>query len=95
MKNVFEFRDQLVREYSQYSRSFSQIAASDIAVLVDSEYKQGRYWPEPLIQINPNFRRSTTVQELAARGDLHAACADIFRAQKTEGTPVESCEAVP
>jgi Lhr-like helicase len=89
MKNVFEFRDQLVSEYSQYSRSFSKIAATDIAELVEREYKQGRYWPEPLIQINPNYRRTSTVQELAAKGDLHPACGDIFKAKKTEGTPVD------
>lgn len=89
MDNVFDFRDQLISEYSTFSRSFSRIAARDISNKVDAQYNEGRYWPEPLIQINPNYRRSNTVQELAAKGDLHSACAELFRAKKAEGTPVD------
>lgn len=87
MENVFEFRDQLVGEYSSFSRSFSRISAPDIASKVDQEYDDGRYWPEPLIQINPNYKRTTTAQELALSGVLHPLCADIFRVGKTEGQP--------
>ncbi len=78
MDNVFRFRDQLISEYSTFSRSFSKIFARDILEKVENEYSEGRYWPEPLIQINPNYRRSATVQQLAAKGDLHVACADFF-----------------
>jgi Lhr-like helicase len=89
MDNVFHFRDQLISEYSTFSRSFSKIAAADISAKVEQEYAEGRYWPEPLIQINPNYRRSATVQQLAAKGDLHSACAELFKAKKPEGTPVD------
>eukprot|EP01032_Pedospumella_encystans_P023715 gene23715-26836_t len=89
MENVFNFRDQLVSEYSTFSRSFSKIHAPDILDKVEREYSEGRYWPEPLIQINPNYRRSATVQQLAAKGDLHTACAELFKAKKPEGTPVD------
>ena len=89
MENVFDFRDQLVSEYSTFSRSFSKIAASDISAKVEHEYSEGRYWPEPLIQINPNYRRSHTVQQLAAKGVLHSACGELFKAKKPEGTPVD------
>jgi ATP-dependent helicase YprA (DUF1998 family) len=89
MDNVFNFRDQLISEYSTFSRSFSKISAVDISAKVEQEYAEGRYWPEPLIQINPNYRRSATVQQLAAKGDLHAACAELFKAKKPEGTPVD------
>lgn len=53
MENVFNFRDQLVDEYSTFSRSFSKIFACDINDKVEQEYSEGRYWPEYLIQINP------------------------------------------
>ncbi len=89
MENVFGFRNQLIAEYSSFSRSFSRIRATDISNKVEQEYKDGRYWPEPLIQINPNYRRICTVQELAAKGEVHAACAHLFKAKKTEGTPVD------
>ena len=85
MDDVFSFRNRLIDEYSSFSRSFSKVAAADILVTVEKEYARGRYWPEPLIQINPNYKRSGTVQQLAKQGVLHADCAHIFQTGKTEG----------
>ena len=87
MDNVFDFRDQLVDEYSAFSRSFTRISAPDIKQEVERQYADGRYWPEPLIQINPNYQRKSTVQQLANEGILQKACSDIFRVGKTEGNP--------
>lgn len=87
MNNVFTFRDQLIAEYSSFSRSFSRIAAADIRDEVERQYADGRYWPEPLVQINPNYQRKGTVQQLVAEGVLHAACADLFQVGKAEGAP--------
>lgn len=87
MDNVFQFRDQLIERYGSFSRSFVRIAASDIQAEVEHQYAQGRYWPEPLVQINPNYQRQGTVQNLAAQGVLHAACAEIFQVGKSEGSP--------
>lgn len=80
MNNVFDFRDQIISEYSSFSRSFSRIAAPDIRDEVERQHAEGRYWPEPLVQINPNYQRNGTVQDLAAEGVLHRACAEIFQA---------------
>lgn len=85
MENVFDFRDELVNEYSIFSRSFVTVSADDIKRVIEKEYAEGRYWPQPLIQINPNYKRQGTVQELAQEGTLHPLCADIFRTGKTEG----------
>ncbi len=52
MLDVFDVRNRLIDEYAAFSRSFSRIAADDLAARVDEEYGRGRYWPEPLIQIN-------------------------------------------
>ena len=68
MRNVFEFRDQLIAEYASFSRSFTRFRAQDIARAVEAEYKKGRFWPEPLIQINPNYQRAKNVDELVAEG---------------------------
>jgi hypothetical protein len=87
LDNVFDFRNQLVEEYGSFSRSFTRIAASDIRKEVESQYDAGRYWPEPLIQINPNYQRKGTVQQLVQQGLLHADCADIFQTGKTENNP--------
>lgn len=87
MDNVFNFRDKLVEEYSAFSRSFTRIAAPDIRLEVERQYDAGRYWPEPLIQINPNYQRKGTVQKLVEEGVLHKACAEIFQTGKTEANP--------
>lgn len=89
MYDVFEFRDRLIDEYRFFSRSFARIAAPDISATTNAEYERGRYWPEPLIQINPNYSRDKTVQELCREGLLHSACADIFQVGKQEGKPRE------
>lgn len=87
MDNVFSFRDQLVEEYSVFSRSFTRIAAPDIRKEVERQYDLGRYWPEPLIQINPNYQRKGTVQQLVDEGVLSKACAEIFQTGKSEANP--------
>ena len=87
MDDVFQFRDKLIQEYARFSRSFVQIAAPDIRNKVEEEYANGRYWPEPLVQINPHYQRSGTIRELVDAGTLHPGCLGIFQTGKTEGTP--------
>jgi ATP-dependent helicase YprA (DUF1998 family) len=87
MNNVFDFRDELIGRYSSFSRSFVRVSAEDIQQEVERQYRDGRYWPEPLVQINPNFQRKRTVQALAADGVLHPCCADLFQVGKPEGNP--------
>lgn len=87
MDNVFHFRDRLVEEYSAFSRGFTRIAAPDIRQEVARQYEAGRYWPEPLIQINPNYQRKGSVQQLSKEGLLHGTCAEIFQTGKPEGNP--------
>lgn len=65
MNDVFDFRDQLISEYSRFLRSFVKIAAADIKNEIECQYTNGRYWLEPLVQINPNYKRKGTVQLLA------------------------------
>lgn len=84
--DVFKFREHLVGEYEQFSRSFTRIKSEDIRTFVNSEYDSQRYWPEPLIQINPNFKSGGTVDEFVAAGQLSAQCADIFRLGKSSSS---------
>ena len=86
--NAFTFRDQVVQSYERFSRSFAKISADDIATVVNQEYGKGRYWPEPLIQINPNYKPGNSVRELADSGVLHPLTAEIFQVGKDKGHPV-------
>jgi len=84
--DVFEFRAHLVNEYSDFTRSFTRIKADDIRTFIDAEYDSQKFWPEPLIQVNPNFREGGTVEAFVEAGHLHPLCAEIFRFGKTESS---------
>jgi len=81
--DTFEFRRRLVAEYAAFTRSFTRIKAEDLRSFVDAAYDSQRYWPPPLVQVNPNFKTGGRVEALARPGGLHAECARIFRAGKT------------
>jgi ATP-dependent helicase YprA (DUF1998 family) len=76
--DVFSLRNQLIADYSQFARSFTSIRAEDIRLGVHAAYADGRYWPEPLIQINPRYRQGRSTQQLADANELLAATAKLF-----------------
>ncbi len=82
-QDIFQFRDELIREYERFSRSFANPKAADIRIRLDEEYGKGRYWKAPLVQINPNYKKADkTVQQLADAGEVEKATAEIFRLGK-------------
>ena len=76
--DVFSLRESLVHQYSAFARSFTQIRAADIREQVAETYESGRFWPEPLIQINPRYKLGRSVADLVAAGTLHPRCAELF-----------------
>lgn len=82
--DVFEFRKKLVADYSDFTRSFTRIKSVDIKAFVDREYDSQKYWPAPLVQVNPNFKSGLTVQQLVHAGALHPECSRIFRYGKSQ-----------
>ena len=80
--DVFALRDSVVDEYKGFATSsFTTIHSADIRAQVEDIYAGNRYWPEPLIQINPSYKRSTDVGTLVADGILDPVLrAVIFRA---------------
>ena len=78
--DVFALRDSVVDEYKRFATSFTAIHAPDVREQVDAIYAGNRYWPEPLIQINPSYKRSTDLGALVADGVLDPGCAGVFRA---------------
>ena len=83
--DVFDLDRNLVDDYARFARSFTQIRASDIATQVEAIYATHRFWPEPLISLNPNFERDVDIAALAAEGSLHPHTAAVFR---DRGTPL-------
>src|SRR6476620_3616210 len=83
--HVFDLDRALVNDYERFARSFTQIRAPDIRLQVEQIYATNRFWPEPLISINPNFERGASVADLAADGTLHPDTARVFR---VDGHPI-------
>lgn len=83
--DVFSLRDSVVEEYKQFATSFTTICAPDIREQVKAIYADQRYWPEPLIQINPRYQRAADVAALAKSGILQPGCAEIFQ---SDGRPL-------
>jgi len=83
--DVFDLDGALVNDYERFARSFTQIRAQDIRTQVDALYASGRFWPEPLISINPHYEREASVQNLVTEGTLHPETARVFR---IDGQPI-------
>ena len=69
--DVFELDRALVERYATFARSFSEIRAPEIAAQVSELYAQRKFWPDPLITINPRFEQGKSIDELAAEGGLY------------------------
>ena len=89
--DVFGLRDRVISDYLDYVRSFIRIKDEEILAYVDEQLRQGRLWPDPLVQLNPSFEPGDTVEALVARGVLGDECRRIFRRSKNvagSGTPL-------
>lgn len=76
--NVFDLDRALVSDYERFARSFTQIRAADIRSQVEALYASDRFWPEPLISINPRFERGASIDQLVAAGSLREDTARVF-----------------
>ena len=81
--DVFQFRERLIGDYAAFTRSFTKPRAEDIQAYLEERYAAGEFWPAPLVQLNPSFVSSGTVEDLVAAGRLHPECARLFRIGKT------------
>lgn len=80
--DAFGIRDRLIDGYRSFTEGFVEIQDERIRNEVEKLGDQGRQWPDPWLSLNPSFKTGGSVEELVARGILHAKCADIFRPKK-------------
>jgi len=83
--NVFDLDRTIVSDYERFARSFTQIRAPDIRSEVEAIYANDRFWPEPLISLNPHYERGSSISELVFEGTLHPETASAFR---VNGLPI-------
>jgi ATP-dependent helicase YprA (DUF1998 family) len=90
--DVFQTHSRIVSDYKNYIRSFLKIADPEIKQVVETELAKGKLWPEPLLQFNPAFGISGTVDDLVAKGALHPDIRDIFKGYKLYRHQVEAIQ---
>lgn len=76
---AFDLDRKVVQAYDAFSRSFNSIRAADLRRGVEAQYQAGRFWPSPLLTINPRYAVGESVAGLAATGMLHPDTASVFR----------------
>lgn len=76
--DVFNLNEELIDAYRAFARSFTKVKSPALKRQVDEIYASGRYWPEPLIAINPHFEMGDRIEDLLGSGALHKNSAKVF-----------------
>lgn len=66
--NIIELQKELKERYKQYISSFVNINDEKIAQVVKESLDGDRFWPETLIQFNPNYMPGIGVEEMIQKG---------------------------
>lgn len=82
--DIFDLRNSLIKDYSDYITSFITIKDEKINSYVNENISQGLLWPDPLIQLNPSFEVGDWIDNLVNQKILHQECGKIFRIKSTE-----------
>ena len=75
----FLLNDQARKTYEEYLRATVNVAEPRLAQFVNDELDQGLLWPDPYLQISPQFEKGPSLDELAANGTIHVGTARFFR----------------
>lgn len=76
--DIFKFRNEVIQDYRHYIESFLKIRDSKVKDFVDQELEKGQLWTDPLIQLNPSYKKGATVTELVQQEILHPECEKYF-----------------
>src|SRR6056297_1786737 len=53
---IFDIHSSVMENYADYIQSFVNISDDEIREHVDNELKEGKLWPQPLLQFNPAYK---------------------------------------
>lgn len=85
--DVFEVREQLIRDYRSFTAAFVEPRDERISSFLTEQLATGAQWPDPWLSLNPNFAAGGTVTELVDAGRLHPECDRIFRVKENRDDP--------
>ncbi|MYD52952.1 MAG: DEAD/DEAH box helicase [Chloroflexi bacterium] len=74
----FALNDRARDTYEQYLRATVNVREPRLAQFVNDELDRGLLWPDPYLQISPQFEKGPTLAELAANGTIHQGTAWFF-----------------
>ena len=77
--DVFDLDKTIIDQYKAFARSFTKIRSPELKAKVDALYETKRFWPEPLLQLNPHYAPGGSIQDFIDAGDLEPECAKVFR----------------
>ena len=78
--DVFNLDETVIDRYKAFARSFTRIRSPELKAKVGDLYATKRFWPDPLIQLNPHYAAGGYIRDFIDAGDLEPECADVFRA---------------
>ena len=76
--DIFELREQVISDYRNYIESFLKIRDSKIKTFIQNELDKGQLWKDPLVQINPAYKQSASIETLIQQNILHPDCKRYF-----------------
>ena len=77
--DVFNLDQFVIDQYKAFSRSFTKIKSPEISSKVNALYDDKRFWPEPLLQINPHYDSGGSVLDFVNGGVLDPDCTEVFK----------------
>ena len=76
---IFDLHRRMIEDYRDFVYSFIHIADERARKEIEELLRREPLWPEPLLQLSPNYARGHTIDELVEMGLLHRDTALIFR----------------
>jgi ATP-dependent helicase YprA (DUF1998 family) len=88
--DAFRLHTDVKNAYEEYLRSFFTIKDSRILEVVERILGEGRFMPDPLIQFNPSFKSSASLEDLIREGVSHADMQRVYGAKRLFDHQVEA-----
>lgn len=83
---VFDLHKHLVQDYATYIDSFIHVREPRISEYIQNLHSDSRFWPDPLVQLNPSFAPGETIPLLIEENILHPECLHIFQKKAANTT---------
>ena len=77
--DIFNLDQFVIDQYKAFSRSFTKIKSPEISSKVNTLYDDKRFWPEPLLQINPHYDSGGSILDFVNGGVLEPDCTEVFK----------------